>query len=280
MSILEAVASDTVIAMSGACNLPEMFERGCAVETGMAPDLIEAALETCVDMTEDVAAAFKKDAKSFVAEHMSEGAVVKRFSEVYAGSPPSTPSDLLKSDEESSIFTGAASFSFRNRLVRAAWGITWALMAKWTPPPMHKWRILLLKIFGADVDWSCKVYGSAQVWLPANLHMGAQSVMGPRVICYNQGPISLGSRTVVSQGAHLCSGTHDINSSSFQLHTAPINIGAQAWICADAFVGPGVTVGEGAVLGARGAAFRSLLPWTVHGGNPAKCIKNRLNFTK
>src|SRR3982750_212037 len=89
-------------------------------------------------------------------------------------------------------------------------------------------------------------------------------------------PISLGRAALVSQGAHLCAGTHDISSATFQLTARPIVIGAQAWIAAEAFVGPGVEVGEGAVLGARGVAFRSLDPWMVYGGNPAKAIKRRV----
>jgi putative colanic acid biosynthesis acetyltransferase WcaF len=89
-------------------------------------------------------------------------------------------------------------------------------------------------------------------------------------------PIRIGAGAIVSQGAHLCAGSHDITSPVFQLTTRPISIGAKAWIAADAFVGPGVDVGEGAVLGARGVAFRSLEPWGVYAGNPAQRIKQRV----
>ena len=103
-----------------------------------------------------------------------------------------------------------------------------------------------------------------------------RAMLAERVNCYNMAPITLGRAALVSQGAHLCAGTHDIASATFQLTASPITIGAGAWIAAEAFVGPGVEVGEGAVLGARGVAFRSLEAWTVYGGNPAKAIKPRV----
>jgi poly(glycerol-phosphate) alpha-glucosyltransferase len=275
MSVLEAVESNALIAMSAECNLPQMFKENGAIETGTTPETISKALEICADLDEDAAQDIRKNAKAFVAQTMSEKAIIEDFSELYMTTANTISADLRITDESHSIFTGAASFSLPNRLTRAVWEIVWLLLARWTPPPLHKWRILLLRLFGARVDWSCKVYSSASIWLPAHLHMAPQSVMGPRVQCYNQAPISIETRAIVSQGAHLCSGTHDFNSPGFQLKTYPIMVNAEAWICADAFIGPGVTVGEGAILGARGVTFKDLSPWTISGGNPARCIKER-----
>jgi putative colanic acid biosynthesis acetyltransferase WcaF len=171
---------------------------------------------------------------------------------------------------------GGPSFSLGNRVLRAAWNLSWALLASWTPPQMRFWRRFLLKLFGAQLGESSDVRGSARVWYPPHLHLADRALLAERVICYNMAPISLGRAALVSQGAHLCAGTHDISSATFQLTARPIVIGAQAWIAAEAFVGPGVEVGEGAVLGARGVAFRSLDPWMVYGGNPAKPIKRRV----
>ena len=106
--------------------------------------------------------------------------------------------------------------------------------------------------------------------------MGEFSFLGPNVNCYSMDRITIGDYALVSQGAHLCAGSHDISDPSFQLISKPIVINSQAWVAAEAFVGPGVTVGKGAVLGARGVAFRSLDPWTVYAGNPAKPLKKRV----
>lgn len=186
----------------------------------------------------------------------------------------------LRADEANDPFAGAPSFSRRHRLLRACFGLVWSLLASWTPPPLHRWRVLLLRIFGARIAWSARVYGSAKVWYPPNLEMEAQAVMGPGVTCYCMGPIHIGARAVISQRAHLCGGTHDIADPYFQLLTRPVTIGADAWICAESFVGPGVSVGEGAVLAARAAAFRDLEPWSVWRGNPATRIKDRPSFTR
>ncbi|MEJ8809674.1 putative colanic acid biosynthesis acetyltransferase [Variovorax ureilyticus] len=171
---------------------------------------------------------------------------------------------------------GGPSFSLGNRILRAVWNVTWAVFASWTPPQMGFWRRFLLKLFGAKLGQACDVRGSARVWYPPHLHLADRALLAERVTCYNMAPISLGRGALVSQGAHLCAGTHDISSPAFQLIARPITIGPQAWIAAEAFVGPGVEVGEGAVLGARSVAFRSLDPWTVYGGNPAKPLKRRV----
>lgn len=184
--------------------------------------------------------------------------------------------DATKADP----FAGAPSFSLSNRLQRYLFQIVWALLASWTPPPFRSWRLWLLRCFGARIDRTANVYGSARIWLPRNLSMEAYATLGPGVHCYSMGPISLGRYAVVSQRAHLCAGTHDIHNSHFQIKTYPISIGASAWICAEAFVGPGVTVGQGAVLAARGAAFSNLDPWTVYRGNPALAINKRNHFER
>jgi len=144
-----------------------------------------------------------------------------------------------------------------------------------TPPPLHGWRRMLLRGFGANIAEGCHIYSDARVWAPWNLHMASQACLGPRVICYSMAPIYLGERAIVSQGAHLCTGSHDYASPSFHLIAKPITIGADAWVCAEAFVGPGVQIGEGAVIGARAVVIRSQPAWTVCAGNPACPLKPR-----
>jgi putative colanic acid biosynthesis acetyltransferase WcaF len=170
---------------------------------------------------------------------------------------------------------GGPSFTLSNRLSRLAWGAVWLLLFSWTPNSFHPWRRFLLKLFGAQMGPRAEVRGMARIWLPANLIMEEGALIGPRVNCYNQGVITLGKMALVSQGAHLCAGTHDPEDPDFPLLTKPIHIGAHAWVAADAFVGPGTVVGEGAVLGARGVAFGRLQPWTIYTGNPAKALRPR-----
>lgn len=153
-------------------------------------------------------------------------------------------------------------------------------MGAWTPPPLHRWRIALINLFGGDVASTCSVYGSVRIWYPANLTMKHAATLAPGVDCYSMAKIEIGAFSVVSQRAFLCTGTHSIQTPEFQIAARPIHIGDHAWIAAEAFVGPGVEVGEGAVLAARGVAFKNLQPWTVYLGNPAVPVKTRAHFQR
>ncbi|WP_448041516.1 putative colanic acid biosynthesis acetyltransferase [Bradyrhizobium liaoningense] len=170
---------------------------------------------------------------------------------------------------------GGPTFSFSNRLHRAAWNITWRLLATWTPPFLRPWRRVLLRLFGAKIASTANVYGSAHIWLPRNLQMDPYSCLGPKVTCYNMAMITIGRRATVSQGAHLCAGTHDVDDPDHRLQAKPIIIGENAWIAAEAFIGPGVRIGAWSVLGARSVAFRDLEPCTIYIGNPAVPARQR-----
>ncbi|WP_417275561.1 acetyltransferase [Celeribacter halophilus] len=183
---------------------------------------------------------------------------------------------LRASSKEKNIFSGAPSFSFKNRMIRVLWMLSWTLLASWTPPPLHGWRIILLRLFGAKVGVGCKVYRTCKIWYPPHLELHDFSIVGPRTNLYNQGKIIIEEKAIISQGAYLCTGTHDISDPNFQLETRDISIGTRAWVAADAFVGPGVKVGQGTVLAARAAAFKDLDDWTVYRGNPAISIKKRI----
>jgi len=170
---------------------------------------------------------------------------------------------------------GGPSFSLAHRLTRVAWRLSWALLAAWTPPPLHGWRRILLQLFGAKIEPGAHVYASTRIWYPANLEMGRYSCLGPGVDCYSMAKITVGAYAAVSQDARLCAGSHDIDDPNFQLVARPIVIGEHAWIAASAFVGPGVTIGSGAVLGAQTVAFKDIPEWCVYIGNPAVFLKTR-----
>lgn len=165
----------------------------------------------------------------------------------------------------------------KHQVTRMLWSITWFLGARWLPRSVGSgWKRFLLRLFGAKIASTAIVYSSAKVYYPANLVMDDYACLASDVDCYNVAPIHIGKFATVSQGAFLCTASHDICSPNHELITAPINIEDQTWIAAGAFVGMGVTVGQGAVVGARAAVFKDIEPWTVVGGNPAKFIKKRI----
>jgi putative colanic acid biosynthesis acetyltransferase WcaF len=170
---------------------------------------------------------------------------------------------------------GGPSFSLGNRLFRVVWMATWLVLARFTPPPLHGWRRLVLRAFGAEVGAGARVHASVSIWHPGNLSLGDGVLIGPGARLYNQGRIAIGAGTVVSQRAHLCASSHDVNDPDFQLVLRPITIGARCWIAAEAFVGPGAMMGDRAVLGARGALFGSAQTDGIYSGNPAVLIRIR-----
>ena len=170
---------------------------------------------------------------------------------------------------------GGASFSLGNRLLRVFWQLSWLVLARFTPPPLHGWRRLILRAFGAKIGAGARVHASVTIWLPANLELGEHSLIGPGVRLYNQGHIQIGARTVVSQRAHLCASSHDMHDPLFQLVLRPVTIGEQCWVAAEAFVGPGVTMGDRSVLAARGVLFHDAAVDGVYSGNPAAYLKPR-----
>ena len=162
-----------------------------------------------------------------------------------------------------------------NKLARVVWGVVRPTLFALSPRPLWGWRRFLLRRFGADIGRGAKILPSARVWLPANLTLGEYACLGEGVDCYCVALISVGDHATVSQRAFLCAATHDPADPHMRLVAEPIKVGASAWVCAEAFVGPGVTVGEGAVIGARAVAVKDVEPWTVVVGNPAKFLRRR-----
>jgi putative colanic acid biosynthesis acetyltransferase WcaF len=168
-----------------------------------------------------------------------------------------------------------ASFSLGNRLARVGWNLVHGTLFRWSPRPLHGWRSFLLRLFGAKVGRGAHVYPGAKIWAPWNVEIGEETGVADGATLYSQGKITLGRRVVISQGAHLCAGTHDYEKRGFPLVTAPITVGDEAWICADAFVGPGVNIGRRAVVGARAVVTRDVAVDSVVAGNPARVIGRR-----
>ena len=174
----------------------------------------------------------------------------------------------------------AANWSRRELAGRALWALAWPFFRLSPRPLFWSYRVWLLRCFGARIGKAVNISPSAHIMIPWNLEIGDYSALGDGVWIYNLGQITIGSQVTISQRAHLCGGTHDYESTRRELLKPPIRIGDMAWICTEAFVGPGVTVGEGAVVGARAVAVKDVAPWSVVAGNPCRFIKQRLLKSK
>lgn len=144
-----------------------------------------------------------------------------------------------------------------------------------SPRPLWGWRRWMLRRFGATVGRDVHVFPTVRITMPWNLTLGDGCAIGDRAILYALGPITIGPRATVSQQAHLCAGSHDWRNPEMTLTKPPIEIGAEAWICADAFIGPGVTIGTRTIVGARGVVMSDVGNGVIVTGNPAKILKHR-----
>ncbi len=164
----------------------------------------------------------------------------------------------------------------KHQAVRMLWNILWPLTTWFLPRSLGMgWKRSLLRMFGAKVHPTAQVYSSARIYYPANLTMEAYSCLADGVECYNVAPVTVGAHSTISQGTLLCTASHDITDSHHRLVTAPIVVEDQVWIGARAYIGMGVVVRQGAVVGATASVYKTVEPWTVVGGNPARFIKKR-----
>lgn len=169
-----------------------------------------------------------------------------------------------------------ASFSFSNKLARVIWSVVYLFLFKYSPKPLHTWRSFILRCFGAKVGKGVHIYPGVKIWAPWNLILADQCGVASGAELYSQGIITIGKRAVISQGSYICTGTHDYTKDGFPLYTLPITIGDNVWIAADAFVHPGVTIGNGTVIGARSVVTKDMPEWKVCAGFPCKVLKDRI----
>jgi putative colanic acid biosynthesis acetyltransferase WcaF len=163
----------------------------------------------------------------------------------------------------------------RVRLGVALWAVVWRLLFRPTPKPLTRWRLWLLRRFGAKVTGRPFVDASAVIKMPWNLEIEDRACLGPRSEVYNLGRVTLRERCTLAQEAYLCAGTHDFSLPNLPLVVGPIEVGADAFICARAFVLPGVAVGTGALVGACAVVTKDVAAWTIVAGNPARPLGPR-----
>ena len=167
-------------------------------------------------------------------------------------------------------------FSKKNELARIFWNITYLVLLRPTPDfILNKYRIFILKLFGAKIGAGSVVYPSTKIWAPWNLEVGEYTCIGPHTDIYSMDKIIIGNHVTISQNAVLCAATHDINSHSMRLLKERIIIDDYAWVCAYAKILPGLRIREGAVIGLGCVLGKAAEAWFVYAGNPAKKIKSR-----
>ncbi len=166
-------------------------------------------------------------------------------------------------------------WSTKQKAGRLGWAFVQATLFRCSPGNFYVWRAMLLRLFGAKLGDQVHIRPSVRIIIPWHLQIDDHTAVGDFAILYSLGRIKIGKYVTISQYAHLCAGSHETRTRAMTLTTAPITLGDDVWIAADAFVGPGVTVGDRTVVGARASVFSNVGPDLIVGGNPAKVLKAR-----
>lgn len=194
------------------------------------------------------------------------------------GTAEGVPSDIdaaISREREQTAARAVSPYTTGEKVKRVLWSVVEKTAFRWSFHNHYGVRNTLLRAFGADVHPTARVRASVHVEIPWNLTLCEGTIVGDNATLYCLGKVTVGAFVTISQNAHICAGTHDYTRPDFPLRRVPVTIEKHAWIAADAFVGPNVTVGEGAVLGARAVAMRDLEAWGVYAGNPAQLVKRR-----
>jgi len=155
------------------------------------------------------------------------------------------------------------------------WWLVQSVLFRLSPQIMYKWRVLILRIFGAKIGKNVIIRPSVRITYPWNLTIGDYSWIGDDVNLYTLGEIEIGANTVISQKSYLCTGSHDYSQVDFPILAKKIVIEDECWLATDVFVAPGVTISRGTVVGARSSVFKDLPKGKVCIGSPAAVVKDR-----
>lgn len=169
-----------------------------------------------------------------------------------------------------------APFSRREQMGRVLWWLVGLPLFKCSLRPMYTWRRWILRWFGAKVGARASIQRSARIEFPWNLEIGRGSTIGEKTWVHNLDKVRIGEYVTISQRVFLCTGTHDYAHPEFAMIRKPVTIQRGVWIAADAFIGPGVTIGAHAVIGVRSVVLKDMPPGMVCVGHPCVPLKPRV----
>lgn len=167
----------------------------------------------------------------------------------------------------------------REQVGMLLWEWCWLLLCVWTPKPFNRWRLFVLRRWGARVHGQPFVHQRARIQIPWKLILHDRACLGDRANVYSLGEIEVGARATVAQEVYLCAGTHDFANPALPLQTAPIRVGEDAFIGVRAVVLPGVVIGARAVIGAASVVTRDVPPDIMAAGNPCRVLRPRTPFS-
>jgi len=181
----------------------------------------------------------------------------------------------MNKHQELNTFHLLPHFRGRSAFVVQLWWLVQSTFFAGSPQFLYGWRRFLLRLFGAKIGKSVLIRPSARITYPWKLNIGNYSWVGDEVELYNLGEITIEANAVISQRSYLCTGSHDTTKPTFDIYAKPITVQEQAWVASDVFIAPGITIGRGAVIGARSTVLEDMPAGMICYGYPARPVKPR-----
>jgi len=172
-------------------------------------------------------------------------------------------------------FAVPADFRGRSKVLVQLWWTVQATIFSWSPQFLYGFRRFLLRLFGAKIGQGVLVRPTARITYPWFLEVGDHAWIGDDTVLYNLAPISIGHHVALAHGVYICTGFHEIDKPSFDIGAAPVRIEDEAWLANDCFISPGVTIGQGAVIGARSTVLKDMPAGMVCVGYPCRPLRPR-----
>jgi putative colanic acid biosynthesis acetyltransferase WcaF len=163
----------------------------------------------------------------------------------------------------------------RSVLVRALWYVVSLVVFQSGWVPLYGIKRWLLRRFGALVGTGVVIKPHVRIKFPWRFRVGEHCWIGEDVWIDNLASVHLVNDVCLSQGAYLCTGSHDHRRVTFDLIVKPIVVESGAWIGARAVVLPGVTIRRGAVVAAGSVVTRDIPSGVIAGGSPCRAIGDR-----
>lgn len=173
-------------------------------------------------------------------------------------------------------FTLPKNFRGRNVFVVQLWWIVQGTFFRMSPQFLYGFRNFLLRLFGAKIGKKVIIRPTVRITYPWKVSIGDYSWIGDDVVLYSLGEIEIGKNVVISQKSYICSASHDYLKSDFPIFAKKSTIEDECWLATDVFVSPGITIGEGSVIGSRSSVYKDIPSNKVCVGSPAKIIRERI----
>jgi len=169
------------------------------------------------------------------------------------------------------LWANRAQFPLSSRLFYYAWAKRILLIPALYKRNLKRWSLVRK---GASVHPLAEIGEVKAEGKKENLHVGYLSFLG-RVNLALHEEIWIGERVCINDGVEILTASHDVSDPAWKHVKAKVIIEDYVWIGTGAMILPGVTIGRGAVVGARAVVSKDVAPNTIVVGIPAKVLNKK-----